>query len=128
VGRSLEEMSIEYTNDLEQQNEELRKKLAVAEKKALDGEMAHKVLFHVLRNTGYVVSPSNMKFAITLDLSEVTITKSDIGEACLFALEDLLVELKKKRSTLRMDDMADAFRNMVLDSRKELDTYKKSHR
>lgn len=111
----------DYSTDLEQQNEELRKKLAVAEKKALDGEMAHRVLYHVLRNTGYGVSPSKEKFAITLSSNEVTITKGDIGEACLFALEDLLVELKKKRPTLQMCDMADAFKNMYLDSRKELD-------
>lgn len=110
----------DYAKDLEQQNEELRKKLAVAEKKALDGEMAHRVLYHVLRNTGYGVSPSKGKFAITLSSNEVTLTKTDIGEACLFALEDLLVELKKNRSTMQMSDMADAFRNMVLDSQKEL--------
>ena len=110
----------DYSTDLEQQNEELRKKLAVAEKKALDGEMAHRVLYHVLRNTGYSVSPSKEKFAVTLSYNEVTITKSDIGEACLFALEDLLVELKKKRPTMQMSDMANAFKNMVLDSQKEL--------
>ena len=110
----------DYSTDLEQQNEELRKKLAVAEKKALDGEMAHKVLYHVLRNTGYGVSPSKEKFAVTLSYNEVTITKSDIGEACLFALEDLLVELKMKRPTMQMSDMANAFKNMVLDSEQEL--------
>jgi hypothetical protein len=111
----------DYANDLEQQNEELRKKLAVAEKKALDGEMAHKVLYQVLRNTGFTVAPSNQKFSITLSYNEVTITKSDIGEDCLFALEDLLVELKKKRPTMQMRDFADVFKNMLLDSRKELD-------
>jgi hypothetical protein len=111
----------DYANDLEQQNEELRRKLAVAEKKALDGEMAHKVLYYVLRNTGFTVASSNQKFSITLSYNEVTITKSDIGEACLFALEDLLVELKKKRPVMQMSDMANVFKNMVLDPRKELD-------
>jgi hypothetical protein len=111
----------DYTKDLEQQNEELRRKLAVAEKKALDGEMAHKVLYYVLRNTGFTVASSNQKFSITLSYNEVTITKSDIGEACLSALEDLLVELKKKRPVMQMSDMANVFKNMVLDPRKELD-------
>jgi hypothetical protein len=122
-------MTLTYIKQLEEQNEELKQKLAKAESAANDASMAHHVLATVLRNSGYDVQRDANRTIVNISMSEVVITTEDIGEQRINALAKLLEILHSKKKQFDLAEMGHIYKNLFIascESKASLDYFMKA--
>ena len=118
-----------YINQLEEQNEELKQKLAAAESAANDVSMEHHVLAIILRNSGYDVHKDSKRTVVNISMSEVVITTEDIGEQRINALAKLLEILHSKKKQFDLAEMGHIYKNLFIascESKASLDHFMKA--
>jgi hypothetical protein len=110
-----------YVRDIEEQNEDLRRRLAIAEAKAVECDTYIKVIKRVLANSGFAECPvrDGVKF-IAINSGDTLISSRDIGEDCMRALESILNEIKEDKNTANENLLAEigtSFGKMNIDTR-----------
>src|SRR5947207_2637751 len=111
-----------YIRDIEEQNEDLRRRLAVAEAKAVDRDTYSNVIKKILQNAGF--SENNIEDGVTfvaIKGTDTLISSRDIGQDCMKSLIDIMHEIKNERklkSTYLMREAAESFGKMTVDTGK----------
>lgn len=94
----------DYVKNIEQQNEELHKKLINAEKRTVNGDMAYKILKRIMKNTHFHIDTSKRP-VITLDSAEITITNIDLDSVSMDVFIKLLEEVRKEQQEIEKNGM-----------------------
>lgn len=103
-----------YVKKLEDQNEELQKKLADTELLATEGTMAFKVLYYMLNNCEHSCDIGTDRMSFNITINDVNISSEDIGMPEANALGRLLYELRIKRTqNINIKNFAESFKNFL---------------
>ena len=105
----------EYIKQLEATISQLQIKIEKVQKEADRNAMAANVLREILKVASYdVTKATSSSHVLCLEVGEVVISDKDIGYFQVKALEDLIDEINKKRPSIDLTNISDAFKNLCL--------------